>query len=79
MCMALPSALAARSLLVAMLSFQAGSSLAKRIIPLVGAPGTTALRLGLSALIVCVVHAGRESGAGPGGERRETAAATPPG
>lgn len=44
------------SLLVAMLSFQAGSSLAKQIIPLVGAPGTTALRLGLSALIVCVVQ-----------------------
>jgi inner membrane transporter RhtA len=37
------------SLVVAMLSFQAGASIAKQLIPAVGAPGTTALRLGLSA------------------------------
>jgi inner membrane transporter RhtA len=40
------------SLLVAMLSFQAGASIAKQLFPAIGAPGTTALRLGLSALIV---------------------------
>jgi inner membrane transporter RhtA len=39
-----------------MASFQAGASIAKGLIPVIGAPGTTALRLGLSALIVCVVQ-----------------------
>ncbi len=43
-------------LLVAMLSFQAGASIAKQLIPAVGAPGTTALRLGLSALLVALVQ-----------------------
>jgi inner membrane transporter RhtA len=42
-------------LIVAMTSFQAGASIAKQLIPVVGAPGTTALRLGISALILCVV------------------------
>ena len=44
------------SLVVAMTSFQAGASIAKQLIPAIGAPGTTALRLGLSALIVCVLQ-----------------------
>jgi inner membrane transporter RhtA len=39
-----------------MVSFQAGASVAKQLIPTIGAPGTTALRLGLSALIVCVLQ-----------------------
>ena len=42
--------------LVAMLSFQAGASIAKSLIPLVGSPGTTTLRLAISALILCVVQ-----------------------
>jgi inner membrane transporter RhtA len=41
---------------VAMVSFQLGATMAKRLIPVVGAPGATALRLGLSALIVIVVQ-----------------------
>ena len=44
------------SLIVAMVSFQAGASVAKQLIPAIGAPGTTALRLGLSALIVCILQ-----------------------
>jgi inner membrane transporter RhtA len=44
------------SLLVAMVSFQAGASIAKQLIPVIGAPGTTALRLGLSAAIVCLIQ-----------------------
>lgn len=43
---------AVASAVVAMLSFQVGATFAKRLIPAIGAPGTTALRLGLSALIV---------------------------
>ncbi len=39
-----------------MLSFQAGASIAKQLIPRIGAPGTTALRLGLSALLVAVLQ-----------------------
>lgn len=39
-----------------MLSFQAGASIAKQLIPVVGAPGTTALRLGLSAIIVALLQ-----------------------
>ncbi|MGE3179939.1 MAG: EamA family transporter, partial [Vicinamibacterales bacterium] len=48
--------MAIASLLVAMLSFQAGASVAKQLFPLVGAPGTTALRLGLSAVIVTLLQ-----------------------
>ena len=40
-------------LIVAILSFQAGAAVAKHVMPVAGAPGTAALRLGLSALIVC--------------------------
>ncbi|HUR32415.1 MAG TPA: EamA family transporter [Vicinamibacterales bacterium] len=40
------------SLIIAMLSFQVGATVAKQLIPLVGAPGTTALRLGISALLL---------------------------
>jgi inner membrane transporter RhtA len=44
------------SLLVAIMSFQAGASIAKQLIPAIGAPGTTALRLGLSAALVCLIQ-----------------------
>jgi inner membrane transporter RhtA len=44
------------SLLVAMLSFQIGASVAKQLIPAVGAPGTTALRLGLTVLVLGLVQ-----------------------
>lgn len=47
---------AVASLVVAMASFQLGAAIAKQLIPAIGAPGTTALRLGLSALIVCVIQ-----------------------
>ncbi len=40
------------SLVVAMLSFQVGAAVAKQLIPMVGAPGTTALRLGISAVLL---------------------------
>lgn len=39
-----------------MVSFQLGTSIAKQLIPAIGAPGTTALRLGLSALLVVVLQ-----------------------
>ncbi len=39
-----------------MASFQVGASIAKQLIPVVGAPGTTALRLGLSALILVLLQ-----------------------
>ncbi len=54
------------ALLLAMLSFQCGAALAKQLFPLVGAQGTTAMRLGLGALILWLVRrpwrrlAGRE-------------------
>jgi inner membrane transporter RhtA len=50
-----PLTAALASTVVAMLSFQIGASFAKQLIPLVGSPGTTALRLGLSALLVLAV------------------------
>jgi inner membrane transporter RhtA len=47
---------AVSSAVVAMVSFQLGATFAKQLIPIVGAPGTTALRLGLSALIVVLLQ-----------------------
>jgi inner membrane transporter RhtA len=47
---------AVSSAVIAMVSFQVGATMAKRLIPVIGAPGTTALRLGLSALIVIALQ-----------------------
>ena len=41
---------------VAMVSFQIGAAFAKQLLPVLGAPGTTALRLGLSALLLVAVQ-----------------------
>jgi len=43
------------AILVAMLSVQGGASYAKRLFPLVGALGTTALRIGIAAILLAVV------------------------
>lgn len=42
-------------LLIAMTSIQGGAALAKSLFPMVGAPGITALRLGLGTLILCAI------------------------
>ncbi|MFK8256668.1 threonine/homoserine exporter RhtA [Erwinia sp. AnSW2-5] len=42
-------------LLIAMTSIQGGAALAKTLFPAVGAPGITALRLGLGTVILCVI------------------------
>ncbi|MFC3034727.1 DMT family transporter [Pseudoalteromonas fenneropenaei] len=42
-------------LLVAMVTIQSGASIAKQLFPHVGPEGTTAYRLGFSALILCLV------------------------
>jgi inner membrane transporter RhtA len=47
---------AVSSAIMAMVSFQVGATFAKQLLPVIGAPGTTALRLGLSALIVVIVQ-----------------------
>ncbi|MFC4763561.1 EamA family transporter [Dyella koreensis] len=47
-----PVALAVGVLVIAMVSYQCGASLAKHLFPQVGAQGATAYRLGLSALIL---------------------------
>lgn len=51
-----PHGAAVLSATVAMVSFQLGAAFAKQLIPVLGAPGTTALRLGLSALLLVVVQ-----------------------
>jgi inner membrane transporter RhtA len=50
-----PTGAAVLSATIAMVSFQIGATFAKQLIPTVGAPGTTALRLGLSALLLVVL------------------------
>ena len=47
-----PVALAVGALLISMVSYQCGASLAKHLFPQVGAQGATAYRLGLSALML---------------------------
>ena len=47
---------AVTSATVAMVSFQLGATFAKQLIPTIGSPGTTALRLGLSAILMLVLH-----------------------
>jgi inner membrane transporter RhtA len=47
-----PLALAIGALLISMVSYQCGASLAKHLFPQVGAQGATAYRLGLSALML---------------------------
>lgn len=42
-------------LIIAMTSIQGGAALAKTLFPTVGAPGITALRLGLGTLILCLI------------------------
>ncbi|WP_137817418.1 threonine/homoserine exporter RhtA [Pseudomonas sp. 2FG] len=42
-------------LLIAMCSIQGGAALAKGLFPIIGAQGTSALRLGLGAIILCLV------------------------
>jgi inner membrane transporter RhtA len=49
---AAPLALALGALLISMVSYQCGASLAKHLFPQVGAQGATAYRLGLSALML---------------------------
>jgi inner membrane transporter RhtA len=44
------------ALLIAVLSFQCGAALAKQLFPLVGAQGTTAIRLGLGAVILWLLR-----------------------
>lgn len=44
------------TLLLAMLSFQCGTALTEQLFPLVGAQGTTAMRLGLGALLLWLVR-----------------------
>ncbi len=43
------------ALLIAMVSIQVGASFAKGLFSIIGAEGTTALRLGLKALMLTVV------------------------
>ncbi len=41
--------------ILAMITIQSGASFAKQLFPVVGPEGTTALRLGFSALILCLI------------------------
>ena len=47
--------LAVAALLVSIFCFQIGASIAKQLFPLVGAQGTVALRVGLSAVMMLVI------------------------
>jgi len=51
-----PMLVAVGALLVAMVSYQCGASLAKYLFPAVGAQGATAYRLGLSAIILLLLR-----------------------
>ena len=51
-----PTGAALLSATIAMISFQIGATFAKQLIPEIGAPGTTALRLGLSALLLVALQ-----------------------
>ncbi|PWC11557.1 threonine/homoserine exporter RhtA [Brenneria corticis] len=42
-------------IIVSMVSIQSGAALAKSVFPLIGASGVTALRLGIGALILCLI------------------------
>lgn len=50
-----PVLLAVSAMLLAMVTIQSGSSLAKQLFPVVGPGGTVALRVGLSALILILI------------------------
>jgi inner membrane transporter RhtA len=50
-----PLLLAVCSVVLAMLTIQSGASIAKQLFPLIGPEGTTALRLGFSALVLWLV------------------------
>lgn len=58
-----PVVVAVAMLLISMVSYQCGASLAKHLFPQVGAEGATAYRLGLSALILLLWRRPRRSGA----------------
>ncbi|SMB84575.1 EamA family transporter [Deinococcus hopiensis] len=51
----LPTLPAGPALLLSVLSVQGGAAIAKGVFPVVGAIGTTGLRIGLSALLLCLV------------------------
>ena len=51
-----PTAAAVFGAAVAMVAFQLGAAFAKQLLAVLGAPGTSALRLGLSALLLVVVQ-----------------------
>jgi inner membrane transporter RhtA len=67
-----PLVLAIGMLLISMVSYQCGASLAKHLFPQVGAQGATAYRLGLSALILLLWRRPwRRSGTGQDTARRD--------